>query len=112
MKGKARFSFQLFQLFQAFWTDRKSGAMLPDMNATTNIDSGAANIAAAARPAAKPTTTPGWQTSEFWMTALGQVGFLLAAVGGFLPPQYAAIAAAASQVAYSISRGMTKSAAA
>ncbi len=78
--------------------------MLPNMNATTNIESAATNIKAA--------TAPGWQTSEFWMTALGHVGLILAAAGGFLPPQYAAIAAAASQVAYSLSRGLAKGGAA
>ena len=90
----------MFPLFQTFWTRRKSGAMMTNMSTTTNIESKLTNI--------KPATTPGWQTSEFWMTALGQAGLVLAAAGGFLPPQYAAIAAAASQVAYSISRGMAK----
>ena len=59
-----------------------------------------------------PKVTPGWHTSEFWMAALGQIGFVLAAASGALPARYAAIAAAASQVAYSVSRGMVKSSAA
>ena len=56
----------------------------------------------------KPTTAPGWQTSEFWMTALGHVGLILAAASGALPAKYAAIAGALSQVAYNVSRGLTK----
>ena len=54
------------------------------------------------------TTTPGWQTSEFWMTTLGHVGLILAAASGALPAKYAAVAGALSQVAYNLSRGITK----
>ena len=53
-------------------------------------------------------STPGWQTSEFWMTALGHVGLVLAAAEGALPAKYAAIAAALSQLAYNLSRGLSK----
>ena len=56
----------------------------------------------------KAITTPGWQTSEFWMTTLGHVGLILAAASGALPAKYAAIAGALSQVAYNLSRGITK----
>lgn len=52
--------------------------------------------------------TPGWKTSEFWMTALSHAGVLLAAAAGVLPPKYAALAVAASQVAYNLSRGLAK----
>ncbi len=52
--------------------------------------------------------TPGWQTSEFWMTALGHVGLILATASGVLPAKYAALAGALSQVAYNVSRGLTK----
>ena len=52
--------------------------------------------------------TPGWQTSEFWMTALGHAGLILAAASGALPAKYAAIAGALSQVAYNVSRGLAK----
>ncbi len=55
--------------------------------------------------------TPGWQTSEFWMTTLGHAGLILAAASGALPAKYAAIAGALSQVAYNLSRGLTKSSA-
>lgn len=54
------------------------------------------------------TMTPGWQTSEFWMTALGHVGLVLAAASGALPSKYAALAGTLSQVAYNLSRGLTK----
>ena len=43
------------------------------------------------------------------MTLLGHLGLIGGAVAGVLPPQYAALAAAASQVAYSLSRGLAKS---
>ena len=42
------------------------------------------------------------------MTALGHIGLILAAASGALPAQYAAIAGALSQVAYNLSRGITK----
>lgn len=54
--------------------------------------------------------TPGWQTSEFWMTALSHAGVLLAAASGILPSKYAALVVAASQFAYNISRGLAKQA--
>ena len=73
------------------------------MNATSET-----LVAAPAVSTAKATTTPGWQTSEFWMTTLGHVGLILAAASGALPAQYAAIAGALSQVAYNLSRGITK----
>lgn len=59
-------------------------------------------------PSPRVPTTPGWQTSEFWMTALGHVGLVLAASTGALPSRYAALAAALSQVAYNLSRGLAK----
>ena len=46
------------------------------------------------------------------MTPLGQAGFVLAAASGVLPAKYAALAAAAAQVAYNLSRGLTKAGAA
>ena len=58
--------------------------------------------------ASAPDTTPGWQTSEFWMTTLGHVGLVLAAASGALPAKYAAIAGALSQLAYNLSRGISK----
>ena len=72
------------------------------------------NEATISNPPANPTSsnaarTPGWKTSEFWMTAVGQAGLVLAAAGGLLPAKYAALAGALSQVAYSVSRGLAKS---
>lgn len=54
------------------------------------------------------TVKPGWKTTEFWMTALTNLGLVLAACVGVLPPQYAALAGALSQVAYNVSRGLAK----
>ena len=51
---------------------------------------------------------PGWKTSEFWITTLGQIGAIIAACTGALPAKYAALAVTASQVAYAISRGLAK----
>lgn len=67
----------------------------------------ASPVSTTAAPASA--VTPGWRTSEFWMTALGQLGLVLAAASGALPARYAAIAGALSQVAYNVSRGMVKS---
>ncbi len=82
-------------------------------NIPTNITAPAAGPAAPSNPslfnAAASPVTPGWKTSEFWMTAIGQVGLILAATSGALPTKYAALAGALSQVAYSVSRGLAKS---
>ena len=85
-------------------------------NIPTNIvTSPSSEAAATTNPALSTTTslssavTPGWKTSEFWMTAIGQVGLVLAAASGALPTKYAVLAGALSQVAYSVSRGMAKS---
>ena len=73
------------------------------MNATSE-----SNLSIPIVSAVKAAVTPGWQTSEFWMTALGHIGLILAAASGALPAQYAAVAGALSQVAYNLSRGITK----
>ena len=82
----------------------------------SNIPTNIAAPASAANPdlsaAAASPVTPGWKTSEFWMTAIGQVGLVLAAASGALPTKYAVFAGALSQVAYSVSRGMAKAGAA
>lgn len=54
---------------------------------------------------------PGWLSSEFWLTLLTHAGLAAAAVSGLLPGKYAAIASAASQAAYSLSRGLVKASA-
>lgn len=61
-------------------------------------------------PYSPTTLTPGWQTSEFWMTALSHAGLVLAAAAGVLPAKYAALAVAFGQVAYNLSRGLAKQA--
>ena len=82
------------------------------MNDATASNSPTNPASSAASAAPVSTVTPGWQTSEFWMTALGQIGLVLAAASGALPARYAAIAGVLSQVAYNVSRGMVKSSAA
>lgn len=51
---------------------------------------------------------PGIQTTEFWVTALTDVGIIAAALQGSLPPKWAAVAASVANVAYAISRGLAK----
>lgn len=50
----------------------------------------------------------GVKTTEFAVTVLTELGFLLAAVQGSLSPKWAAAAAAAAQAAYALSRAITK----
>lgn len=50
----------------------------------------------------------GWKTTEFWATIALNVGSLAAASAHVLPAKWAAIASAASVVAYSVSRGLAK----
>lgn len=49
-------------------------------------------------------------TSEFWVAVLTDVGAVLAAIVGNLPPQWAAVVATGSTIAYSIARALTKTA--
>ena len=50
----------------------------------------------------------GVHTSEFLLTALFQVGNLVAAIEGDLSPHWAAVAAAVSAAAYALARGWAK----
>lgn len=50
----------------------------------------------------------GWKTTEFYVTVITDVGIVAAAVGGVLPPKWAAVAAGVAQAAYAISRGLAK----
>lgn len=50
----------------------------------------------------------GWKTTEFWITALAVVGLVSSSAATSLSPKYAAIGAAVSVAAYSISRGLAK----
>jgi hypothetical protein len=52
--------------------------------------------------------TPGWQTTEFWVTVLTAVGATAAAATNNLPPRYATLASTIAVVAYAISRGLAK----
>lgn len=51
---------------------------------------------------------PGWKTSEFWVTAFSVAGLFASSAALSLAPKYAAIGAAVSVSAYSISRGLAK----
>lgn len=52
--------------------------------------------------------TPGYKTTEFWITALTVVGLVVASASTSLPPRYAAIGAAISGAAYALARGLAK----
>jgi len=51
----------------------------------------------------------GYQSTEFWMTALASMGAVGASLNGVIPPVYAAVAVSASAIAYTLSRGIAKS---
>lgn len=51
---------------------------------------------------------PGWKTTEFVITCVTIVATTAAALEKFLEPQWAAVAAALSSMAYSVSRGLAK----
>lgn len=57
-----------------------------------------------------PSVKPGHKTTEFLVTAATIVGALAAALAGSLPPKWAAIATTVAAAAYSLSRGITKTA--
>lgn len=50
----------------------------------------------------------GWKTSEFWGKVAAQAVTLWAAVGGFVPPKYAAIIVVAAEGIYTIARTALK----
>ncbi len=51
---------------------------------------------------------PGIKTTELAVSVLTDIGVLAAALQGSLPPKWAAIVAAVSTFAYSLSRGIAK----
>lgn len=53
--------------------------------------------------------TPGWKTTEFYITAFMVAGGVFGAFKDVLPPKWALIAAAMSVAAYNIARALTKS---
>ncbi len=50
----------------------------------------------------------GWKTSEFWGKVAAQAVTLWGAVGGFIPPKYAAIIVVAAEGIYTIARTVLK----
>jgi len=53
-------------------------------------------------------TKPGYKTTEFWITVIGNATDLVTAVSGALPPDKALWIAAAINSFYAISRGLAK----
>lgn len=51
---------------------------------------------------------PGWKTTEFWALIAANIGSTTAAATDAIPHRYAALVAAISVTAYSISRGLAK----
>jgi hypothetical protein len=55
---------------------------------------------------------PGWQSTEFWLAILANVGTVAGAFSGLIPPPWGAVAAAAgavvTSVVYTVSRGSVK----
>lgn len=54
------------------------------------------------------TLKPGYQTTEFLIVVLTNIGLVLASSASWLPPRYAAIGAAVSSAAYALARGLAK----
>lgn len=50
----------------------------------------------------------GWKTTEFWGKVAAQAATIWAAVGGFVPPKYAAIVVVAAEGIYTIARTALK----
>lgn len=50
----------------------------------------------------------GWKTTEFWSKIAAQATVLWAAVGGFVPPKYAAIVVVVAEGVYTIARTLLK----
>lgn len=50
----------------------------------------------------------GIATTEFWVTVLTDVGLVASSLAGALPAKWAAVSAAAANLAYAISRGLAK----
>lgn len=50
----------------------------------------------------------GWRTSEFWGKVAAQAATIWAAVGGFVPPKYAAIIVVGAEGIYTIARTLLK----
>ena len=53
-------------------------------------------------------TPKGWKTSEFWIVNLNNIGIILDGFAGALSPKWEALLITGSNVAYAISRGLSK----
>jgi len=53
-------------------------------------------------------TTPGYKTTEFWLTLLTVIGTCAGALEEAVPPKYAAVTSAIMISAYAIARGIKK----
>ena len=53
-------------------------------------------------------TTPGWKTSEFWLSLLGTIGTVVGALKGVISPNVAAGITATISGVYTIVRGWVK----
>ena len=53
-------------------------------------------------------TTPGWKTTEFWITALTVLSILVGWLAGWIPAEYAALAQAISAGIYAAARSYAK----
>ena len=53
-------------------------------------------------------TTPGWKTSEFWLTLMATLGSLYGSVQGFVPAPWNVIVPAVGVAVYTIARTLLK----
>lgn len=51
---------------------------------------------------------PGWKTTEFWLTALAEIGTLIGALRGVIPAETAGIIIAIQTAIYNILRTIAK----
>jgi hypothetical protein len=57
---------------------------------------------------AETPVTPGWKTSEFWLSGLTAAGTLIGTLAGIIPEKIGITAAALITAAYTIARAWTK----
>lgn len=57
---------------------------------------------------AETTVTPGWKTTEFWVTLLTIVAAIASMAEGYLPAEWGVAATAVSSGAYAIGRALSK----
>lgn len=63
-----------------------------------------------ATPAVAPAKhlKPGWQTTEFWISAFSTIASIGGALAGIVPGRVGVISGAVASGAYAISRGLAK----